>query len=301
MEQLQFSQIHIEQWIPSSIRATINSLSLLPLVISLAFLCLSYLTYKDYQAFISLGRGGVPWNFYGYLFITAHRPLTLRSSLLYPPVPTHLTDKGHLSEISIPTRSGIRPAVQGVIPQRQITQQGTPVTFALTHAALSALSEKYPAKCLAAGSQLERHSKGLHSLIDRTGNPSSRGLCRESEVCHVHAFDGSLHVELHPEDAKVVIDKGWGERHPLALGWPVRTFLPEGYMLLYAPRTVEEVEILMRIVGAGMGWAMGGEKGWVNRAGDCAREVCKIGQKDIMPEMMEQWGDMEKERLMVIM
>lgn len=120
-------------------------------------------------------------------------------------------------------------------------------------------------------------------------------------MCHVHAFDGSLHVELHPEDAKVVIDKGWGERHPLAIGW--RTFLPEGYMLLYAPRTAQEVEVLMKIVGAGMGWATGGEKGWVDRAGECAREVCKMGQRDsvLAKEMIEQWGDMEKERLRVIM
>ena len=101
----------------------------------------------------------------------------------------------------------------------------------------------------------------------------------------------------------MVIDKGWGERHPLALGWPMKTFLPEGYMLLYAPRTPEEVEVLMRIVGAGMGWAMGGEKGWVDKAGECARQVCKLGQKDAVQakEIMEQCGDMEKERLRVIM
>ena len=301
-EQLQFSPGHSQQWMPTSIRATIDPISFFPLVIFLAFLYLSYITYKDYRAFLSLGRGGVPWNFYGYLLVTAVRPFTLRSPLLYPNVPTSLAGKGHLSEFSIPTRRGIRPVVQGIIPQRQITQQGSPINFALTHAALSALSEKYPSKCIAAGSQVEQHSKGLHSLIDRTGNHSPRGICKESEVCHVHVFDGSVHVELHPEDVKVVIDKGWGERHPLALGWQ-SAFLPEGFTLLYAPRTAEEVEVLMRIVGAGMGWATGGEKGWVDRAGECAREVCKIGQKEavLVEEMVEQWGDMEKERLKIIM
>ncbi|KAF8448549.1 hypothetical protein BGX38DRAFT_1067071, partial [Terfezia claveryi] len=228
------------------------------LLIPPTFLTLSYLTWRDYQAFISLGRGGVPWNFYGYLFITAHRPLTIRSVLLHPTVPTHLTNKGHLTPSSLPTRPGLRPVVKGIIPQRQTTQQGTPITFALTHAALSALANAYPTKCRAAESQLEFHSKGLHSLIDRTGNPTSRKLCRESEICHVHAVDGSMHVEVHPEDAKIIIDKGWGERHPLANGWaPMGKFLAEGFMLVYAPRNLEEVEVVMRIVGAGMGWASG--------------------------------------------
>lgn len=285
--------------IPTAPTTASASLSLLPMLIPVFCLALSYLTWKDYRAFISLGRGGVPWNFYGYLFITAHRPLTLRSVFLYPTVPTHLSNKGHLTQSNLPARAGIRPIVKGIIPQRQITQQGTPTTFALTHAALSALAAAYPKECLAAGSRRELHSKGLHSLVDSSGKPTSRALCRESEICHVHAFDGSIHVELHPEDAKIVIDKGWGERHPLANGWePMGKFLAEGFMIIYAPRNLEEIETVMRIVGAGIGWKSGGANGWVERAAKCAREV--VVEKESAGKTMEDWADLEKERLRVM-
>jgi hypothetical protein len=58
-------------------------------------------------------------------------------------------------------------------------------------------------------------------------------------------------MTLHPADARVVLEAGWGERHPLARGGWFEKFVPEGFVMVYAPRREEEVDVLVRIVEAG--------------------------------------------------
>lgn len=77
------------------------------------------------------------------------------------------------------------------------------------------------------------------------------------EFAHIHETgDHSLHVVLSPADAKKVIEAGWGQRHALA-GWrPLGGRLekviniPETYLLIYTPRTADEVEVVLEIVRA---------------------------------------------------
>lgn len=64
-------------------------------------------------------------------------------------------------------------------------------------------------------------------------------------------------MTLHPADAKIVLERGWGERHPLARGGWCRRFVPKEFVLVYAPRSGEEVEVVMRIVKAGVWWVAG--------------------------------------------
>ncbi|MGB1340179.1 MAG: hypothetical protein ACPG5H_07900, partial [Cycloclasticus pugetii] len=71
----------------------------------------------------------------------------------------------------------------------------------------------------------------------------------EREFAHIHpAYDGSLHMALSEEDFKTVIDKQWGERHPLAGKGPI----PETIALVYAPRDIEEIDTVMKIVNASL-------------------------------------------------
>lgn len=67
----------------------------------------------------------------------------------------------------------------------------------------------------------------------------------------MHPSDGSIHVSLAPQDAKLVIGRGWGER--FGLGGSV---MPVTYIMVYAPRPGEE-EIVERIVTAGMKFMLG--------------------------------------------
>jgi hypothetical protein len=43
-------------------------------------------------------------------------------------------------------------------------------------------------------------------------------------------------MNLHPDDIKEVLEKGWGQRHPMAWkGW-VRSPVPDTFTMIYAPR-----------------------------------------------------------------
>jgi hypothetical protein len=65
----------------------------------------------------------------------------------------------------------------------------------------------------------------------------------------VHPSDGSTHMILSASDAKTVIDRGWGERHPLA---GVLPGLPETNLLIYPPRTAGELAVAARIGWSGV-------------------------------------------------
>lgn len=66
-----------------------------------------------------------------------------------------------------------------------------------------------------------------------------------------------MHLTLHPADAKLVLEHGWGERHPLARGGWCRRFVPKEFTLIYAPRDEREVDIVMQVVAASIWWVSG--------------------------------------------
>lgn len=96
-----------------------------------------------------------------------------------------------------------------------------------------------------------RHGTGLFSVspVMRTCN---------GEVCHAHPIDGSLHMTLHPADAKVVLEAGWGERHPLARGGWFERFVPRGFVLIYSPSSEADLQVVSQIIKAAI-WHVGGD------------------------------------------
>lgn len=85
-------------------------------------------------------------------------------------------------------------------------------------------------------------------------HPGARGT--RNEIAHLHPLDGSIHVSLAPMDARLVIEKGWGERFGLS-----GTLVPVTYIMVYAPRPGKdegaESEIVERIITAGMKFMLG--------------------------------------------
>ena len=65
-----------------------------------------------------------------------------------------------------------------------------------------------------------------------------------------------MHVSLSPPDAKLVIERGWGERFGLS-----GSVLPVTYIMVYAPRPgeVKEAETVERIIRAGVKFMLGDE------------------------------------------
>jgi hypothetical protein len=69
----------------------------------------------------------------------------------------------------------------------------------------------------------------------------------DQEFAHVHPEpDGSLHVLLPEPTRSEAVAAGWAEAHPMT-GMPT---VPGGIVLLYAPRNVAELEIVMSLVEA---------------------------------------------------
>ncbi|KAH0558582.1 hypothetical protein GP486_004761 [Trichoglossum hirsutum] len=215
---------------------------------------LCYFIYQDYASFLNLGPGGTPSTFLGYLRITFLRLFALRNPHIPAPIPAVLRPQsGYMTPqraAKLPKRAGVRPKVTGIAPHRQITQKGTLANFAELSQSVRALAAAHATRLALGTSCFEKHGTGLFSL-----NPVNR-TCN-GEICHAHPSDGSLHLTLHPADARVVLEKCWGERHPLARGGWCTRFVPSGFVMVYAPRDAEELKVVMEIIRAAVWWVSG--------------------------------------------
>ncbi|KAL3438134.1 hypothetical protein BDV09DRAFT_131392 [Aspergillus tetrazonus] len=230
---------------------------------------------KDYHAFLALGPGGTPSTPAGYLRICILRLFTLRDPLDPPSIPQTLFPKtGFLSSAKIPARPGPRPTVAGIAPQRQITQKAGPVMYDALASEIHRLALEHPNTLYTATSCFEKHSTGIFYRFPATTTAAASSskspkttssthnhrITCNGEVCHSHPSDGSLHLTLHPTDVKLVLERGWAQRHPLARDslWRMMKLVPPGFVMIYAPRNDEELKVVVEIIKAAAWWV--GEK-----------------------------------------
>ena len=217
--------------------------------------------HADFKAFIDLGPGGTPSTWNGFKRITLNAWFG-RINVLKPP--KHNMGSGFLS--SMPQREGMRPVVAGIAPQRQLDQRNSPEVFDYLLTNLDHFAAENNSHLRKATSFLEKRTEAIFAHCDCVNHPLFRTF--GCEIMHPHHIDGSLHVVLHPEDIRTVIEAGWAERHPIARAdswWTWWFFttegrppVPEHLCFIYAPRTYEEVCIVMMIVEAGA-WYVAGE------------------------------------------
>ena len=208
-----------------------------------------HLIYKDYSAFLDLGPGGTPPTVPGYLRVCLLRLFALKDPYTPMPIPTYLRpSSGHLH--GLPKRAGPRPHVAGIAPHRQTSQKSPEATFAKLSQAIAKMADLHPDRLAVGISCFETHGMGLFSKTQL--NRTCRG-----EICHAHAIDGSLHMTLHPADAKLVLERGWGERHPLAKGGWWTRFVPKTFLMVYAPRDEVELRVVLEVVRAATWWVSG--------------------------------------------
>lgn len=218
----------------------------------LALAPIPWIIYNDYENFISLGPGGTPSTFFGYLKIAYLRLFALSdpyspATFSGPIFPAH----GRYQDSSwLPKRTGPRPQIAGIAPQRQIDQPGSREMYLTLRRSLEKLAQKHPGLFRTATSCFEK--KGLALFARDPINSTCRG-----EICHVHHTDRSFHMNLHPDDAKVVLEKGWGERHPLARGGWMKAYVPREFIMVYAPRDRAELDAVCRIIEVAGFWVCG--------------------------------------------
>lgn len=157
------------------------------------------------------------------------------------PIPGNLLFRdGRLGHL--PERRHSRPKTEGIAPHRQVEQQGGAEMFQKLAAAIEAFAPGANNDFAIGTSCYEKNSDALFAV------QAASQRCRR-EVVHVHSSDGSMHVTLHPADANTVLRSGWGERHPLA-GVLSERFVPEEFMMVYAPQNDEEMEVVLDIIRA---------------------------------------------------
>ncbi len=142
----------------------------------------------------------------------------------------------------LPSRSGPPPETIGPAPHSQVSQQ-----------APAALQRELATRALAlAGVHAARSLVSVPGALafvlaedDAAGPPEAFQAGRE--FAHLHPeYDGSLHMTLPGDIARVAYEKGWGEPHPYS-----------GTPLVFGPRDEEELEIVWRLLQASYAFAKG--------------------------------------------
>ncbi|CAG8955420.1 hypothetical protein HYFRA_00010284 [Hymenoscyphus fraxineus] len=209
--------------------------------------------YRDYWNFLSLGPGGTPATFLGYMKISFLRLVALKDVYTPDQFPSRIfpaTGYYQCTNSWVPTRIGPRPRIAGIAPQRQIDQTGCPKMYQVLCSSLRNIASLHPTKFHVGQSCFEK--KGLALFATNPINTTCRG-----EIVHVHHSERSMHLNLHPDDAKIVLEKGWGERHPLAKGGWMTQFVPRTFVMIYAPRNQAELEVVAKIIEAAGFWVSG--------------------------------------------
>lgn len=148
-------------------------------------------------------------------------------------------------------REGQPPkTVSRTLPQRQVSEPLAVAISARLHDIPRTYAAKYPGLLTLDSSITEGHTTDAiyarANLASRKDGAQDRIL--GDEIAHVHPSENSLHVWLTEADCKTVVAAGWGERFPLAsLG-----MVDQGWTFIYAPRTMQHVDVIEDIVKAGI-------------------------------------------------
>lgn len=170
---------------------------------------------------------------------------------------TPLSNEGrkYLSS-ELPQREGERPQIVArTMPQRQKPQQLDEKVREKLFNIPKKYCDEHPQLLTLDLSKTEgRSTDAIYAKPDLAGrDPSAKDKMLGNEIAHVHPSDNSLHVWLSQPDAKLAVEKGWGERFPLSsLG-----MLHPSWIMLYAPRNMNEEEVIEEIVRAGIAYLTG--------------------------------------------
>jgi len=107
----------------------------------------------------------------------------------------------------------------------------------------------YEASMTPGGPRKGREFAHIHTKYFPEGNSKNQG-----------GGQGSMHLCLSLKDAATVLESRWGERHLMAgevfnKKWAPGLTLPRGLVMVYAPRTKKEVDIVLSILEASYAFA----------------------------------------------
>ena len=196
----------------------------------------------DYRAWRALGPGGLPGSPSGWWRMTRLR-MAKRDPLACPP---RDADASMATLEDLPYRRGARPRVAPhPVPHRQLDAHAPAPLIRTLQGTFENAACADPARLSMATSHYEKHNQAV--TLGAPWRRHADARVAHGEIGHVHPSDGSMHMIVSPADARIVIERGWGERHGLA---GVRLGLPSSYMMIYAPRDEADVSAVSSILGA---------------------------------------------------
>jgi hypothetical protein len=145
--------------------------------------------------------------------------------------------------LHLPDRTGPRPTASSSLPHRQLNQNPPAAIY-------ESLAKRIAEMDCEHGPSLVSVPGAQALFLSTCRNCNERfGFIRGREFAHLHpAEDGSLHLALTPDDLQDVLVKGWGEFHP----WVHQGRVLPNVVMVYAPRSAAEVDLIMSIVAASM-------------------------------------------------
>lgn len=210
-----------------------NSFILITAALVAGIIAIPYL--DDYKQWIDIETpGGLPGNRLGYIaswLIT----LTFQRNRRDPTSIYCDNSNGYLNPNEIPMRGVPSPEMaHWSIPHRQIS-----------HTAFDLKKDNTPTSNVARffGGLVDKNrnyfigasmvEKNIPAIFHKSSLP-------KNEVIHRHVKDGSFHITLHCQDAKIIVEKKWGELFPIP---PYRNRSFEEVVLLYAPQSIEDYKM----------------------------------------------------------
>ncbi|GME32686.1 uncharacterized protein LTHEOB_10122 [Neofusicoccum parvum] len=210
---------------------------------------------RDYRAFLALGRGGVPYNPLGWAAITfLIRPFALSKTAAmrtddYP------ATGAHEDVAALPPRTGSRAQVGGIAPHRQLSQHPPEELREDIHNLFANAAAVNPEILEIKTSGYERHNDALFVAEKLLRKAQASGLPQTAviangEIGHPHP-DLSIHLYMSPADARVLIEKGWAERHRMSVpagslsrNIPIFSRIGDTFLMIYGPRDEGEMAVL---------------------------------------------------------
>ncbi|KAK5054662.1 hypothetical protein LTR84_001554 [Exophiala bonariae] len=224
--------------------------------------CLLRLVRFDIGTLLSSKQGITISNVAGNVLDRFSHVLSVSDPLTPPTRSAAFSSRGYLE--TLPQRAGPRPSVVGTMNPRQTAQTvaGEKDLVDRLRAVIINTNTTYPHTTYLGRSTFEDGNITLfarHRVFDHNKY--------YGEILRADNIDGFLSMTLHPNDVRTIIEKGWGQRHPMSsrsASWLLHLQgqtqaypTPSSRVVLYAPRSQEDLEAVEQIIHAAVWWVGG--------------------------------------------
>lgn len=160
-----------------------------------------------------------------------------------------LTEQADSTKLTLIDREGEKPETRYSMPHQQTSQNATEELVNKLANWAFALDGVYEQP-----SQISLPGARALWLEEDVEVVNREALLIGREFAHFHPMpDGSIHLMLSLDDAKELVDKGWGEYHPMVADGRI----PAHLVMVFGPRNDDEVEVIKTIILASYHFAIG--------------------------------------------